>query len=77
MTQHEHTYEIIAGGDQVLGQVWWDAENNKLDTDNNKVLEYLKDKSYQGITFHDGVKFLSHLGRMLKNGYVHARRVEE
>jgi hypothetical protein len=75
MASHEHIYEILANGEQVLGQVWWDAEKKVLDSDNSKLLGYLKEKSYNNITYHDGVKFLQHLGRMLKNGYIHARRM--
>jgi len=77
MPQREHAYDIVVSGDKVLGQVWWNPEESKIDSDTPKVLQYLKDKSYQGITFHDGVKFLTHLGRMLKNGYVYAKRVDK
>lgn len=75
MPEHEYTYDIVVSGDTVLGQIWWDDKEEKLDGD-PKVLSYLKDKSYQGITYHDGVKFLTHLGRMLDNGYAYAKRVE-
>ena len=77
MPKHEHTYEIISSGDQTVGRVWWDADEGKLDSDNQRLLSYLKEKSYQGITYHSGVEFLQHLGRILKNGYIHARKVED
>ena len=76
MTTREYVHEIIVSGDEVMGQVWWDPDAKKLDSDTPKVLEYLKDKTYQGITWHDGIKFLQHLGRMLDSGYVHARAVD-
>ncbi len=75
MPEHEYTYEIVVSGDQVMGQVWWDDQKEEIDGD-ALVLSFLKDKSYQGITYQDGVKFLTHLGRMLKNGYIYAKRVE-
>ena len=76
MTTREHVHEIIVGGDEVMGLVWWDPDAKKLDSDTPKVLDYLKDKTYQGVTYHDGVKFLQYLGRMLDNSYVHARSVD-
>jgi hypothetical protein len=76
MLEHEETYEIISAGDKILGRVWWDEGASELGSDDPRLLDYLKGKSWQGITWHDGKKFLQHLGRMLKNGYVHAKRVE-
>lgn len=76
MPQHEFRYEILAGGDKVVGEVWWDADKSEIDYDNPRVMDYLKGKSYNGITWHDGPKFLRYLGRILDNGYVHAKRVE-
>ena len=73
----EYKYEIVASGDKVLGNVWWDSEKEEIDTDNPRILEYLKGKTYQDITWHDGVQFLQYLGRILKNGYVHAKRVDK
>lgn len=72
----EHTYEILVSGDQVVGKVWWDTENKKLDGDNTALLTYLKKQHYGDITYHEGVRFLEHLGNILNNGYIHARKVD-
>ncbi len=73
----EYTYDIKVSGDEVWGQVWWDPAENKIATDTPELLEYLKTKHHQDITYHDGVKFLTHLGNILSNGYIHAERVED
>jgi hypothetical protein len=75
MATPENKYEIIASGDHVLGEIWWNSSKEVLESDDKDLLEYIKTKHWRGLTHADGPKFLSHLGRILDNGYIHARKL--
>ena len=75
MPDREHEYDIMSGTDSRMGTVWWDGE--KVDSDSERVLSILRKKSYNKTTIHDGVAFLKVLPKILKNGYISARRVNK
>ena len=75
LNTYNKIYEIVSNS-QSVGKVWWDEKSSKIMSDNEQLLDYLKDKSYQDITWHDGPKFLQNLGNMLNNGYIFARTVK-
>jgi len=74
---HQHVYEIISAGKNSLGHVWWNATTKKIESDDQTLLGVLRDYRYGNISFKSGPEFLTHLGSMLTNGYLHARKVEE
>ncbi len=71
----EIEYEIIGSTDNTIGYVWWDGK--KIDSDNPSLLDGLKDRMSDGVTFSDGKEFVQRLPLVYKNGYIRARKVSK
>ncbi len=69
-------YEIFSGGDRSMGNVWL-GDKGKVDGDSQRVLAILKRQHFPGVSFQKGEQFLQKLGRILSNGYMHAKRVKD
>ena len=72
----QDVYEIYDHKDRVVGKVWWDPQESKVDGDNPALLRTIKTMSYNELTVLDGPKFLKKLEQMFRSGYTYAKRAE-
>lgn len=67
-------HEVYSSGDRKMGHVWL-GEDNKVDSDSTTLLNILSKKTAPGVNFYDGEKFLRNITSVLRNGYIHAQKV--